>query len=454
MNQFLGSLFHSLNFILSLAFVLALLKVNNPRRKLFWLRVVGSLVVSIATSSLIRWGLISLVKLLDNNVFLSDFFEFIFMLACVFFALLGLLFMFRISFRKALFLVTISCLIEHLSRNIFNIMFFLLPCEATRALYFNRFSFTAINLSFIMIFAFLFWLLVIRKQISKFDYDETLKNDRFILVSFVNLFFCLGVYSFTSFTLSGTANQFTVNIICSIYAILCCFLGLYLQINIVTSNKLENDKKTLDILIKRESQKNISFSENVGTLQIEIHDLKKRLLRLEEADINPEDKASIINDFNAIIDKYNNFVKTGNPVMDSLLANRYLMASREEVDFTYFVDGKAIDFMEADDVIALFDNLLSNAFDAALNEAKENRVIHLQVVNEKQMTMVTIRNYCSSEPNFINGIPMTSKDKKYHGFGVKSIRRIAHKYNGEVNFNYNNNFFTCRLIFPNTNDNK
>ena len=104
--------------------------------------------------------------------------------------------------------------------------------------------------------------------------------------------------------------------------------------------------------------------------------------------------------------------------------------------------------MDSDDLIALFDNLLSNAFEAATNEKKENRLIHLQVKNEKQMTMVVVRNYSSIEPKFKEGMPVTSKDKTYHGYGVKSVKRIVEKYNGEVNFSYNNNFFMCRIIFP------
>ena len=449
-HPFIDSLFRSLYFILSIVFILHLIRVRNPHRKLWQVRAPAVAVVSVALSALIRWGFLELVKVCGNNALLSNFLNVAFFLVCATFAFFGLLFVFEISPRKSLFLVTMSCLIEHFSRNVFAIITFVIPRSAMMFMYRNYYGYMGINLAVVMLLSFLFWLIVLRKQLAHFDYDEALKDRRFGVVAFANLFVCVGVSSFTSFTISGSANNFTVLVICPIYAIMCCFLGLYLQINLVNSTKLENDKKTLDILIKRESEKNAAFSENVEALQIEIHDLKKRLSRLEEIDSDSEDKFAIIEDVNAAIDRYSSFVKTGNSVIDGLLANKYILATKDEVDFTYFVDGKAIDFMETNDIISLFDNLLSNAFDAAINEKKENRVIHFQIANEKQMTMIVVRNYSSSEPHFIDGIPVTSKDQTYHGYGVKSIKRVVEKYKGEVNFSYNNNLFTCRIIIPYT----
>ena len=451
MHPFVESLSRSIYFIVTLAFILFLIRVSNKRRNLFIVRIIASVIVSISTSSLIGWGFLELTKLAGegiNGILVANFLSIAFFLICAFFAVASLKACFEISTRKSIFLVAICCTIEHMSRNVNAIIRYFVPSEAFRFMYTNRFVYTLCDLLFAILFSFLLYFFLFRKQMNKFNYDETLKDNRYLVVAFVNIFVCIFVSSFTSFVLEGTANRFTVLVICPIYAILCCFLGLYLQINIMTSNQLQNEKKTLDILIKREGQKNAVFSESIETLQIEIHDLKKKINRLEEMNGDSIDKIPIIKDFNVIIDKYSNFVKTGNVAIDSILVSKYILSIKEEVDFTYFVDGKLLDFMDSDDLIALFDNLLSNAFEAATNEKKENRLIHLQVKNEKQMTMVVVRNYSSIEPKFKEGMPVTSKDKTYHGYGVKSVKRIVEKYNGEVNFSYNNNFFMCRIIFP------
>ena len=173
-----------------------------------------------------------------------------------------------------------------------------------------------------------------------------------------------------------------------------------------------------------------------------------KISRLEQSGGSKVEASTILKDFNEAIDKYNNFAKTGNPAIDSLLSNYNITAIKEEIDFTYFVDGQLLGFMEPNNIVALFDNLLSNAFEAALGEEKQNRVIHLQIANEKQMVMIVVRNYSSHSPLFEGGTPITSKNKKYHGYGIKSIKRIVKKYSGEVKFGYNNNFFVSRIIFP------
>ena len=450
-HPFVESLFRSIYFIVTLVFILLLIKVRNKKRKLFIVRIISTIVISIPTASLIRWGFLELTKLIDNEMWgtlVANLFNIAFFLICVLFSVYSLKVCFEISMRKAIFLVSICCTIEHMSRNITTIIRYFVSQEVFKFMYLSSVTYTLFDIGFAFLFAFLLYFFLFRKQMDKFNYDETLRDNRYIIVAFVNIFVCIFVSSFTSFVLEGTANGFTVFVICPIYAILCCFLGLYLQINIMTSNRLENEKKTLDILIKRESQKNATFTTTMETLQIEIHDLKKKLNRLEEMNADSIDKLPIIEDFNAIIEKYSSFVKTGNPVIDNLLASKYLLAIKEEVDFTYLVDGELLNFMDSDDLTALFDNLLSNAFEAVVNETKDNRVIHLQVKTEKQMTMILIRNYSSIQPKFEQGTPVTYKDRTYHGYGIKSVKRIVEKYFGEVHFNYNNNFFTCRIIFP------
>lgn len=449
-HPFVESLMRALYFIITITFILILLKPQNKLRRFFVLKIIFCPILVLSIAALSRWGFLTIVKLSGGNAFLGNIFNILFFLICAAFAFFALLLFHEMSVRKALFLVSVACLIEHLSRNIITIVKFFIPQINTFMFSFGYYFYMLCDLLFALSFSFLFWLLVIRKQISRFNYDETLKNNRFIVVSIVNLFVCVAISSFTSFTLEGTANSFTVLVICPIYAISCCFLGLYLQINIVSESKLESEKKTLDILIERESQKNMSFSKNLDALQLEIHDLKKRLQRLEQSGGSKEETMDIIKQFNEAVDRYDYFAKTGNPAIDSLLSNYNIIAIKEEIDFTYFVDGSLLSFMEPNNIISLFDNLLSNAFEAALLEEKQNRIIHFQIVNEKQMVMIVVRNYSSNAPQFEGETPITSKNKKYHGYGIKSVKRIVRKYSGEAKFGYSNNFFVCRIIFPQT----
>jgi sensor histidine kinase regulating citrate/malate metabolism len=60
-----------------------------------------------------------------------------------------------------------------------------------------------------------------------------------------------------------------------------------------------------------------------------------------------------------------------------------------------------------------------------------------------------IRNYYNNQLKFNNNNIVTSKnnDNNEHGFGIKSMKCIAHKYNGDIYINHNNNIFSLTLYF-------
>ena len=50
---------------------------------------------------------------------------------------------------------------------------------------------------------------------------------------------------------------------------------------------------------------------------------------------------------------------------------------------------------------------------------------------------ISLNNTCSVAPNIKNGKLITTKKKSTpHGYGFKSIKRIADKYDGDVSFDY------------------
>ena len=64
--------------------------------------------------------------------------------------------------------------------------------------------------------------------------------------------------------------------------------------------------------------------------------------------------------------------------------------------------------------------------------------------------MLTCVNSCDDKPlSKGNELITTKKDKKFHGLGVKNIKRIAAKYGGEYKWSYDENKreFTTVIIF-------
>ena len=88
------------------------------------------------------------------------------------------------------------------------------------------------------------------------------------------------------------------------------------------------------------------------------------------------------------------------------------------------------------ELTALFDNLLENAYEAA--KSSEHHYINVSVDKKNEQYIIFyIVNSCDVSPN-INGKSFitSKKDKSYHGFGLKSINKIAKKYQGNAEFRY------------------
>ena len=64
-------------------------------------------------------------------------------------------------------------------------------------------------------------------------------------------------------------------------------------------------------------------------------------------------------------------------------------------------------------------------------------------VNEQVTTVIT-----ASEPiRFENGLPVTQGDRRFHGFGMKSIKYVCDRYGADLTVKAENNMFTINILF-------
>ena len=80
---------------------------------------------------------------------------------------------------------------------------------------------------------------------------------------------------------------------------------------------------------------------------------------------------------------------------------------------------------------------------------EEKRIISINLSLIGQMNCILIENYFEGSLNFRDGQLVTSKeDKNYHGFGVRSIRMLAKKYNGDIRISTLNHTFSLQIMLP------
>ena len=121
--------------------------------------------------------------------------------------------------------------------------------------------------------------------------------------------------------------------------------------------------------------------------------------------------------------------KTGNRILDAVLTNKSMVCQKREIELKVIIEGQSLSFMDDMDISALFGNMLDNAIESVSRQKeKEKRLIWLYVSREKQFVRIRTENYCDEKIRFRNGMPVTTKkDKRLHGYGMKSICATVEK---------------------------
>ena len=99
------------------------------------------------------------------------------------------------------------------------------------------------------------------------------------------------------------------------------------------------------------------------------------------------------------------------------------------------------------DISIILSNLLDNAIESSLKQEPVNRFIDIQMFKRMGMNNIIIRNYIGTSVLRNNPqLNTTNKDDTGHGYGIKSIKKLVEKYNGDINITEENNYFVVHIM--------
>lgn len=156
-----------------------------------------------------------------------------------------------------------------------------------------------------------------------------------------------------------------------------------------------------------------------------------------------DEAVALLTKYREDIDALHEYVLTGNAGLDYVLNSKISFGSKRGIRFkTLFAATKLS--MHIDDLCVLVGNALDNAIEHCDGVEKE---IHIEFrdVNEYVSIKVTntiTQSVLNNNPN----LQTTKNDAQYHGYGVKSMRYIAQKYHGEIDFKEEQDKFVCQII--------
>ena len=199
---------------------------------------------------------------------------------------------------------------------------------------------------------------------------------------------------------------------------------------------------------RQQEQLRIS-QENIDLINRKCHDLKYQMAALRKLGEGREINAQLKEMEQAVM-IYDSAMKTGNPVLDTVLTEKSLYCEANHINMTCMADGKKLDFVGKVDLYTMFGNALDNAIESVMHQTDvDKRVIQVSVFHEKRLVMIRVKNYCENKPVFKDGFPVSEKEEKgYHGFGLKSIRYTAEKYGGGVVCQAADHYFVLQILLP------
>ena len=268
--------------------------------------------------------------------------------------------------------------------------------------------------------------------------EENFNNRTKAVFSTMVLAFGLGMARITQ----GNAGRNETAIFAeSVYQLLCGVYILLLQFGVMERAKLSRSVEDMRELVHLQREQFRQSEESAALVNEKYHDLKG-LLENFQGQISQEQTDQI----KQKVEKYDTFVDTGNRVLDIVLAEKRAACARRGIELTAFADGGALDFIEELDLYALVSNSLNNAIDAAVELPEGERFIILTASAEGDMATIHVENPYTGDIAMEGGLPKSRRDARYHGFGVKSMKRTVEKYGGTLAVTLNHGKFLLDLI--------
>lgn len=235
---------------------------------------------------------------------------------------------------------------------------------------------------------------------------------------------------------SNTALSLIVALISIVFSV----VVLILEKQMLLLKENEKEIEIINHMLQKQAEQYEQAKGSIELINVKCHDLRHKMHSV------PGVSADEFEDVSAAISIYDSVLKTGNEALDVLFAEKNLACGPEGIRLTCFVDGGNLDYMKPGDIYALFGNALDNAIEAVKKLPEEYRAISISQEKRGGLICIKVQNYCNGPVIFADGLPVTQKDKNFHGFGMKSMRLILRKYGGELAAGFKDGVFTLKML--------
>jgi hypothetical protein len=176
------------------------------------------------------------------------------------------------------------------------------------------------------------------------------------------------------------------------------------------------------------------------------HDMKHHIKMLADMVANGENESALkyLSDMGAFMENSEEYVSTGNERIDSILNYMIGKAKTANVKTEWKIQLPEHLDISTFDINIILGNLVENALNA-LSEV-QSPYLNILMKYERGILCISIQNNCMDfqMPNMKDMSILPTANE--HGYGLKNVRRVAEKYNGDLTITYENHIFTASVL--------
>lgn len=180
------------------------------------------------------------------------------------------------------------------------------------------------------------------------------------------------------------------------------------------------------------------------------HDFKNHMILLRNyLDSEDFEKAKqYLEDIVAPLEELSNFTYCTSEILNLVLNLKGYEANQKGIQFWTEVEPALYQYIDENDLGIIFFNLLDNAIEACEKIKDKEKWIHITIKKKKQLSIIKIENSIEKAILEKDGEYVTEKSNKaIHGLGLKSVKSLVDKYDGEVRWRHTEDIFSVVITF-------
>ena len=228
--------------------------------------------------------------------------------------------------------------------------------------------------------------------------------------------------------------------VCGIFFIATVGLFLIYQNQVMESTQhiqMENELKRL----QQEQLYYKILEQQNENLMIYAHDAKKHLAAIASLTSDPA-ISEYIGKLSNQLKSYSKNCHSGNRLLDVMIHKYNLDCESKRISFYYDVLQCNLNEVQDIDLVAIVGNLMDNAVCAAAESTEKQ--IALETTSRNGYSVLIISNSCDASP-VCKGSQFISSKVGFHGYGLKSVLKTIKKYQGDLNWEYDEQAHTFTI---------